>query len=124
MVLNLKAVITTLGALLFFLGIALLTPMAVGLIYGEASWWSFGLTALHRFTLFGRDMFKAERLWPGVEAPCQARGKPQAYKRFVAVAHGSLPRSVGTMRVKRCRLQAMKPLQNNMKHRHVYLVLF
>ena len=46
MVLNLKAVITTLGALLFFLGIALLTPMAVGLIYGEASWWSFGLTAL------------------------------------------------------------------------------
>ncbi len=34
MVLNLKAVITTLGALLFFLGIALLTPMAVGLIYG------------------------------------------------------------------------------------------
>ena len=46
MVLNLKAVITTLGALLFFLGIALLMPMGVGLIYGEASWWSFGLAAL------------------------------------------------------------------------------
>ena len=53
MVLNLKAVITTLGALLFFLGIALLTPMAVGLIYGEASWWSFGLTALLSMGLGG-----------------------------------------------------------------------
>ena len=46
MILNLKAVIATLGALLFFLGIALLAPMGVGLVYGEASWWSFGVTAL------------------------------------------------------------------------------
>jgi hypothetical protein len=46
MILNLKAVIATLGALLFFLGVALLAPMGVGLIYGEASWWSFGATAL------------------------------------------------------------------------------
>lgn len=46
MVLNLKAVITTLGALSFFLGLALLTPMGVGLYYDEASWWSFGVTAL------------------------------------------------------------------------------
>lgn len=46
MVLNLKAVISTLGALLVFLGVALLAPMVVALIYGEPSWWSFGVTAL------------------------------------------------------------------------------
>ena len=46
MVLNLKAVASTLGALLFFLGIALLFPMGVGVAYGEASWWSFGVSAL------------------------------------------------------------------------------
>lgn len=46
MVLNLKAVGGTLGALLFFLGVALLLPMGVGIAYGEASWWSFGVTAL------------------------------------------------------------------------------
>ena len=53
MVLNLKAVGGTLGALLFFLGIALLLPMAVGLFYGEASWWSFGVTALVAMGLGG-----------------------------------------------------------------------
>ncbi len=46
MVLNLKTVVATLGALLFFMGVALLAPMLVGLLYGEASWWSFGATAL------------------------------------------------------------------------------
>ncbi len=53
MVLNVKAVVGTLGLLLFFLGIALLLPMIVGLIYGEASWWSFGVTALLAMSLGG-----------------------------------------------------------------------
>ncbi|MFQ5569339.1 MAG: TrkH family potassium uptake protein [Rhodothermales bacterium] len=53
MVLNVKAVISTLGTLLFFLGIALLIPMVVGLYYGEASWWSFGLSALLSMALGG-----------------------------------------------------------------------
>lgn len=46
MVLNLKAVARTLGALVGFLGVALLVPMLVGLGYGEASWWSFGAAGL------------------------------------------------------------------------------
>ncbi len=52
-VLNLKAVLGTLGALVFFLGIALLLPMGVGLLYGEAAWWSFGVTALLAAALGG-----------------------------------------------------------------------
>jgi trk system potassium uptake protein TrkH len=46
MIVNLRAVAGTLGALLVALGVALLFPMIVGLLYGEASWWSFGVTAL------------------------------------------------------------------------------
>ena len=57
MVLNLKAIVGTLGALLFFLGIALLLPMVVGLIYGEVSWWSFGVTALVAMGLGGGAWF-------------------------------------------------------------------
>ena len=53
MVLNLKAVARTLGALLFFLGIALLLPMGVGIIYSEATWWSFGVAALLAFGVGG-----------------------------------------------------------------------
>ena len=53
MFLNLRAVIATLGALMFFLGVALLVPMGVSLYYGEASWWSFGVTALMAFVLGG-----------------------------------------------------------------------
>lgn len=45
MVLNLRTVLTTLGILVLFLGVALLAPMAVGLIYGEPGWWTFGVTA-------------------------------------------------------------------------------
>jgi len=36
-VLNIRAVLRTLGVLLFFLGVALLLPMGVGLYYHEAS---------------------------------------------------------------------------------------
>ena len=43
--LNYQAVIGVMGALLFALGLSLLFPMAVGLGYGEASWWGFGATA-------------------------------------------------------------------------------
>ncbi|MCB0719115.1 MAG: TrkH family potassium uptake protein [Bacteroidetes bacterium] len=46
MVLNLKAVAGTLGVLLFFLGVALVAPMVVGLIYHEPTWWTFGATAI------------------------------------------------------------------------------
>ncbi|NBC17206.1 MAG: TrkH family potassium uptake protein, partial [Bacteroidetes bacterium] len=53
MVLNVKAVVSTLGALVFFVGVALLAPMVVGLLYGEATWWSFGVTALLALSLGG-----------------------------------------------------------------------
>ncbi len=46
MVVNVKVVASTLGALLFFLGVALLLPMFVAIGYGEASWWSFLVTAV------------------------------------------------------------------------------
>jgi trk system potassium uptake protein TrkH len=46
MVVNIKIVASTLGALIFFLGVALLFPAAVALIFGEAAWWSFLVTAL------------------------------------------------------------------------------
>ncbi|MBT4051592.1 MAG: TrkH family potassium uptake protein [Bacteroidetes Order II. Incertae sedis bacterium] len=46
MVLNYRAVLFTLGILVFFLGIALLLPMLVALLYGEPEWWTFGVTAL------------------------------------------------------------------------------
>ncbi len=42
---NIKAVCATLGALLMFLGAALLLPMAVGVYHAEAAWWTFGVTA-------------------------------------------------------------------------------
>ena len=45
MSLHVKAVCAPLGALLMFLGAALLLPMAVGIYYSEASWWTFGVTA-------------------------------------------------------------------------------
>ena len=45
MIVHLRPVVGTLGALLAALGVALVFPMGVGLLYGEASWWSFGVTA-------------------------------------------------------------------------------
>lgn len=53
MLINFKVVGATLGALMFFLGVALLIPAAIGVAYGEASWWSFGVTALIAFGLGG-----------------------------------------------------------------------
>ena len=41
MVLDIKAVLSTLGALVFFLGIALVVPAVVAVIYGESDWISF-----------------------------------------------------------------------------------
>lgn len=57
MILNVRAVARTLGALMFFLGVALLLPMGVGLLYGEASWWSFGVTALLAFGTGGASWY-------------------------------------------------------------------
>ncbi len=45
MVVNLRAVVLTLGFLIFFLGVALLFPALTGWIHGEASWWSFAVVA-------------------------------------------------------------------------------
>lgn len=53
MLLNGKAVAATLGVLLLFLGVALLFPMLIGLIYGESAWWSFGVTAMIAFAMGG-----------------------------------------------------------------------
>ncbi len=46
MIVHFRPVLGTLGALLVALAGALVLPMGVGLLYGEASWWSFGVTAL------------------------------------------------------------------------------
>ena len=46
MILNVKAVVGTLGVLLFFLGVALVLPLLVDLIYGEGHWLAFGATAV------------------------------------------------------------------------------
>jgi trk system potassium uptake protein len=46
LLLNLRAVIGVLGALLGALGVSLLAPMGVALVYGEALWWTFAVTAL------------------------------------------------------------------------------
>ncbi len=46
MVVHLKVVASTLGALLFFLGVALLAPVVVAVIYGESVWSSFLITAV------------------------------------------------------------------------------
>ncbi len=53
MVLNYKAVLGVLGALVFFLGVTLLAPMTVALGYGEVSWWAFGVTALGALVVGG-----------------------------------------------------------------------
>lgn len=58
MVLNLKAVFGTLGILLFFMGVALILPMLIGLLYGEASWWSFGVTSLFSLSVGGAAWHK------------------------------------------------------------------
>ncbi len=53
MIVNLRSVAGTLGALLVALGVSLLFPMGVGLYYGEASWWSFGVTAVGSLAVGG-----------------------------------------------------------------------
>ncbi len=53
MLVRIREVIGVLGALLFFLGIALLFPMLVGLLYAEPSWWSFGVSSLAALVLGG-----------------------------------------------------------------------
>lgn len=61
MVLNLKAVFGTLGALIFFLGVALLAPAFIGLVYRESAGWSFLATALLSFAAGGAMWLKLGR---------------------------------------------------------------
>ena len=51
--LDIRPIIGILGALLFFLGVALLLPMLVALGYGEPEWWSFAVSALIGFVVGG-----------------------------------------------------------------------
>ncbi|MFV1980775.1 MAG: TrkH family potassium uptake protein, partial [Rhodothermia bacterium] len=51
--LDIRPVIGILGALLFFLGVALLLPMLVALSYDETVWWAFGVSALLGFVVGG-----------------------------------------------------------------------
>lgn len=61
MVLNLKAVFGTLGALVFFLGVALMTPAFVAVVYREPAGWSFVLTAVLSFGVGGGLWWKLGR---------------------------------------------------------------
>ena len=53
MLLDLKAVVGVLGALLAALGLALLAPLGVALYYGEAAWWTFAAAALVSLSVGG-----------------------------------------------------------------------
>jgi trk system potassium uptake protein TrkH len=52
-ILDIKPIVGILGALLFFLGMALLLPMFVALAYSEPSWWAFGASAIIGCTIGG-----------------------------------------------------------------------
>ena len=53
MIIDWKAIVGVLGVLLVALGVALVAPALVGLAYGEAEWWGFGVTALASIVLGG-----------------------------------------------------------------------
>ena len=53
MILNLRVVFGTLAALVAFSGVAMLAPAAVGLYYGEETWWAFLATALGALAVGG-----------------------------------------------------------------------
>ena len=74
MILNLKAVASTLGMLLLFLGGCLVVPMLVGLGYGERAWWSFGLAAVLSAGLGGLARWRL--------------GGPSAYEQELRVREG------------------------------------
>lgn len=58
LVLDIRAVAGTLGALLFCLGVALILPMLVGMLYGEAGWWTFGVAALIALAIGGGAWYR------------------------------------------------------------------
>lgn len=66
MVLNLRAIVSTLAALVAFLGIALVVPALVGLGYGEPSWWAFAVTAAGAMAV-GVPVWRLLRLTDGTE---------------------------------------------------------
>ena len=65
--LHIKAVCATLGALLMFLGAALLLPMAVGVYHAETAWWTFGVTAAFS-CLTGFAMWRGLKDFSGISA--------------------------------------------------------
>jgi trk system potassium uptake protein TrkH len=66
MVVNIKIVASTLGALVFFLGIALILPAGVAVLYGESAWSSFLLTSI--LALGG-----GAALWRGLRSEAELR---------------------------------------------------
>jgi len=56
--LDVRAVVGILGALLFFLGVALLAPMIVGIGYGESTWWSFAVSSAVGLLIGGAAWWK------------------------------------------------------------------
>ncbi len=92
MVVNIKIVASTLGALVFFLGIALLFPAAVGLLLGESSWWSFLVTSV--LALAG-----GAGLWRGLRSDTELRVREGfaivALAWFVLSLIGALPFVLG-----------------------------
>ncbi|MFW5972724.1 MAG: TrkH family potassium uptake protein [Bacteroidota bacterium] len=61
MLLNVRAVAGTLAALLFFLGIALLAPAFVGLVYREPAGWSFLSTSIISLLVGGVGWIRLKR---------------------------------------------------------------
>ncbi len=88
MIVNIKIVASTLGALLFFLGIALLAPAGVAAIYGESAGWSFLITA-------GLSLALGAALWRGLRSDAELRVREGfaivALAWFVLSLMGALP---------------------------------
>ncbi len=53
MIIDWKSIAGIMGVLLAALGVTLVAPMLVGLAYGEAEWWGFGVTAVGSLALGG-----------------------------------------------------------------------
>ncbi|MEZ4699703.1 MAG: potassium transporter TrkG [Rhodothermales bacterium] len=89
MILNVKPVVGTLGALLFFLGVALLLPLGVDLIYREGDWLAFGITALVSMAGGGALWYR----WGGKGSELRARDgfAIVAFSWFVLSLLGALP---------------------------------
>ncbi len=89
MQIKLTAVAGILGALLFFLGVALLIPMGIGIGYGEEeSWRAFGATALIAMTVGGLSWYTMK---PKMELGIREGFAVVALAWFVISLVGALP---------------------------------